>query len=852
MSDAASLRFRVKTSTVVVFAVLFGLLLALVFVPVRDENELLRNCLEGALIVLILSLVIVLNRRTTKRLRELSEVAQRIGRGEREARAEIADRDAIGALGRSINMMADRIEASFREVEKSQGELRASKEALSVQNDQLAVAFARQAKFGEYLAGLASIDINTLANKALEHIVAAAGAQVGAFFLLDDGGQSLVCLSGQGIDAAALAQLSREGAMGGLPGEAVKRHKWVFVDGVEGAGLPEVNLGVAKVRLNCVYAMPVIFRERCLGVVVLAALKRPDAATVDFVSNHVDALANGLNNALSYKDINRQSLLLESANQELIKADKLRSEFVANMSHELRTPLNSIIGFSGILLKNRAGTLDEADLKRVEKINRNGKHLLSLINDILDLSKIEAGRMDLNIGQTNAAPILREMVDLLHPQAEAKNLALLLDLPAEDIQLETDDQKLRQVLINLAGNAVKFTHSGSVTLGFEVTGKGRDRLNIRVTDTGIGIPQDKLETIFEAFRQADNSTTREYGGTGLGLTISRSLVKLLGGELTVESTPGKGSTFRVALPLRSAVASGDGSLTVREQFAQVRSVSPGKEPLPPGVPPAVASEVVATGVEATGPDSLLGEYRAALSRAMLVKLGSKVLIIDDDPDARELIAQYVHDMGAQTVLCGEPKMALRMAMEHRPDLITLDLMMPGKNGWDVLAELKTEPLLRDTPVVIVSIVADRKKAVSLGAVDALNKPILRNDFQSCVERNFHPEAWQRGRVLLVEDDPDTQQLLCEWLGPQVGEMKVARNGKEALAVIQNYRPDVIFLDLQMPVMDGQSFLWHLRQDERFGRLPVIVITAKTLTPEEKKRLEGQGARVLIKGDLLPA
>ena len=852
MSDPTpTIRFRVKTSTVVVFAVLFALLLALVFLPVRDENELLRNCLEASLIVTILSLVVVVNRKTTRRLKELADVAQQLGQGKYAARAETGEGDAISALGRSINLMADKIQTSFHEVEKSQAELRGSKEELAGQNEQLATAFARQSRFGEYLSGLASIEINTLANKALGHLVAAAGAQVGVFFLLEEGGQNLVCLSSQGVDANAVAALSREGAMSGLPGEAVKRQEWVFVDGVEGAGLPEVNLGVARVRLHCVFAMPVIFRERTLGVVVLGAFKRPDAATVDFVNNHVDALANGLNNALSYKDINRQSLLLETANQELIKADKLRSEFVANMSHELRTPLNSIIGFSGILAKNKSKTLDEADLKRVEKINRNGKHLLSLINDILDLSKIEAGRMDLNIAPTHAAPILREVIDLLHPQADAKNLALLLDLPEQDFELETDDQKLRQVLINLVGNAVKFTHQGSVTLGLELTGAARDRVSVRVTDTGIGIPQDKVETIFEAFRQADNSTTREYGGTGLGLTISRSLVKLLGGELTVESAPGRGSTFRVTLPLRAAAdATATPAKTLRQQFVDAQPADPShvaaaKSPVPAATPPTHAGE-------ATGPDSLVNEYRAALARSLLVKPGSKVLIVDDDPDARELISQYVHDLGAQTVLCGEPKMALRMAMEHRPDLITLDLMMPGKNGWDVLAELKAEPLLRDIPVVVVSIVADRKKAVLLGAVDALSKPILRNEFQSCIERNFHPEAWRNGRVLIVEDDADTRTLLCEWLGTQVGEMKLAHNGKEALAIIQSYRPDVIFLDLQMPVMDGQTFLWHLRQDERSGRVPVIVFTAKTLTPEEKQRLESQVARVLIKGDLLPA
>jgi signal transduction histidine kinase/CheY-like chemotaxis protein/HAMP domain-containing protein len=834
---SSAYRFKVDPLMVLAFAVLFGLLLALVFVPAHEQTETLRNILEATLIISILGLIVIVNRRTTRRLQELAAIAHDIGHGNFQARAEIASRDAISALGRSINAMADRIESSFCETEKSQAELRSSKEALAKQNEQLAASFARQSKFGEFLSGLASIEINALANRALAYIIAAADAQVGAFFLCEDGGRRLVCLSAQGIDSAAVEKISGETAIDGLPGEALRRRSCVFAASFADHALPEINLGVARVRLQCIGAMPVVFREKPLGVLVLGSFKKPDAATIEFVNNHVDALANGLNNALGYKDLNRQSLLLEQANQELVKADRLRSEFVANMSHELRTPLNSIIGFSGILMKNRAGTLDDADLKRAEKINRNGKHLLSLINDILDLSKIEAGRMDINIAPTRVAPILREVVDLLHAQADAKNLPLVIDSGDADVEVETDDQKLKQVLINLVGNAIKFTREGSVSIGVQRPCTPGERILIRVTDTGIGIPADKLDTIFEAFRQTDSSTTREYGGTGLGLTISRSLVKLLGGELIVESTVGRGSVFKIFLP---ALARNTASAPVPEPPAA--TVVPTTNPEPQR----------AASAPAAGESRLTAEYRSALTRALLVKPGSKVMIVDDDPDARDLIAAYVHDLGARTILCANPKLAVATALTEQPDLITLDLMMPEKSGWDVLADLKTEPRARQIPVVIVSIVADRKKAISLGAVDALSKPILRPEFQACVERNFSREAGRVGRVLVVEDDPDTQLLLREWLSPEAAELRFAGHGAAALALLENWRPDVIFLDLQMPVMDGQTFLQQLRHDERFSRLPVIVLTAKSLTAAEQKSLESHSARVLTKGDLLPA
>src|SRR5439155_4706679 len=333
--------------------------------------------------------------------------------------------------------------------------------------------------------------------------------------------------------------------------------------------------------------------------------------------------------------------------------------------------------------------------KRAEKIHRNGKHLLNLINDILDLSKIEAGRMELAFAPARLSSLLQEVADLLQPQAEAKNIQLKLDLPVSELMIETDDQKLRQVLINLAGNAIKFTREGSVTLRVASAEGADGAVLISIADTGIGIPQDKLETIFEAFRQADSSTTREFGGTGLGLTISRSLVQLIGGTLTVQSQEGKGSIFTIKLPAQIR-----GLAPVP---ASPRETAPAAAPALPAAHNVTHESVTAFIDRQTAAqkralsNSLLEEYREVLTRSLPIKAGQKVLVVDDDADARELISQFIQDIGGSAIPCPSPTSAVRIAIEEKPDLITLDLMMPEKSGWEVLSALKAEPVASQIP-----------------------------------------------------------------------------------------------------------------------------------------------------------
>lgn len=341
-------------------------------------------------------------------------------------------------------------------------------------------------------------------------------------------------------------------------------------------------------------------------------------------------------------------------------------------------------------------------------------------------------------------------------------------------------------------------------------------VDIQVRDTGIGIPEDKLETIFQPFRQVDSSTSREYGGTGLGLTITRSIVETLNGEITVQSEPGRGSTFTVCIPLRQAES----------------------EPLAGSSgPPCAGLPIEGSGDGFLQPSGKPGSFK-----------GVRVLVVDDDPDSRELLMNNIEAMGAQVLQCEDGVKALQMAGEYQPDLITLDLMMPGLDGWEVLQRLRNDPDTSHIPVVIISIVANRRQAMVLGAVDALAKPISNNQLQALLQHYVHKQSVSK--ILVVDDDEDARQLLASLVRNKAGEVREAENGREALKILEEFTPDLIFLDLNMPQMDGFMFLRILRADKHLWRLPVVVVTARQMNAAERRELERKVVGFIEKGDSL--
>jgi signal transduction histidine kinase/CheY-like chemotaxis protein len=486
---------------------------------------------------------------------------------------------------------------------------------------------------------------------------------------------------------------------------------------------------------------------------------------------------------------------LEVARDEAMEASRTKSSFLANMSHELRTPLNAIIGLTELLSDNTARFGTEKALEPLRRVRRAGRHLLELINDILDLSKIEAGRMDLTLESVAIGTVVEEVLGTARPLAEQNNNALELDCPDGMGSVYADTMRLRQVLLNLLSNACKFTKGGVVRLRIaRAEESGQRWIDFAVSDTGIGMTEEQLGRLFQEFGQADASTARQFGGSGLGLVISRRLCRLMGGDVTATSAPGEGSTFTVRLPREAA--------------------------------PLVAETTATTGPAAS--QSCRGT----------------VLVIDDDPTARDLMATYLTDEGFAVETAASGVDGLRRARKLRPAAIILDILMPDIDGWTVLAALKGEPELADIPVVIVTIVDEQRSGIALGASDYLTKPIDRERLLAILSRLR--AAGPPGSVLVVEDDEDQRQLVRALLGARGWRVREAVNGRLALDAVAAKLPDVILLDLMMPEMDGFELVAALQAKAAWREIPVVVVTALDLTAEDRRRLSGGVEQILSK------
>jgi GAF domain-containing protein/CheY-like chemotaxis protein len=646
---------------------------------------------------------------------------------------------------------------------------------------------------GEVSQALSStLNLETVLNTIVSRANQLAGTNGCSIWEYDEQAEAFSFLATDDLDDEVVAVARRlpirrgEGNMGRM----AETHEPVQVADIAGAGsytgpMRDVLLQTGN---RALLAIPLLREDHLIGGLTVNK-KTPGPFSPEIIAllqNFATQSAVAIQNARLFREI-------EDKSRQLEVADRHKSEFLANMSHELRTPLNAIIGYSEMLQEDAADLGAEQFTDDLKKINAAGKHLLELINAVLDLSKIEAGKMDLYLETFDIATLIRDIAAVIQPLAAKNANQLEVVCAVTTGTMRADLTKVRQALFNLLSNACKFTDHGTVTLAVSREASlDQEWLRFSVGDSGIGMSQEQLARLFEAFAQADAATTRKYGGTGLGLALSRRLCRMMGGDVTVESESGRGSTFTIRLPAVVADAA---------------------EQVPQTAAPERATPTVGT-----------------------------VLVIDDEAAIRDLMQRYLAKEGFRVVVAAGGEEGLRLARELRPDAITLDVMMPGLDGWAVLTALKADPAVADIPVIMLTIVDDKNLGYALGAADYLTKPIERDRLLSVLRthRRDHP-------VLVVDDDVALRELLRRMLEPEGYTVVEAENGRIALERLRGVSPSVILLDLMMPEMDGFEFVAEFRRHEAWRTIPIVVITARDLSREDRERLNGYVQKILQKG-----
>ena len=672
----------------------------------------------------------------------------------------------------------DEVQARTRELSQSIGELRALGEVSHAVNS--------------------TLDLETVLTTIVAKATQLSNTEAGAIYVFDDASREFRLRATYGMDDEIIAAIrDRHIHLGETAiGRAVEQRTPIQVPDIQSDPSSVLDV-IVRAGFRGHLTVPLLGAGRIVGALVVRRKKPGEfpQSTVDLLQTFATQSVLAIQNARLFHEI-------EATGRQLAEASQHKSQFLANMSHELRTPLNAIIGVTE-MLREDAESLNQ-DLEPLDRVLGAGRHLLALINDILDLSKIEAGRMELQLESFALAPLITDVVKTIEPLVAKNANQVAVQCDPTIGTMHADQMRLRQALLNLLSNANKFTDHGTITIDArQEQGDNRDWVTIAVADTGIGMTPDQMGKLFQEFSQADASTTRKYGGTGLGLAISRRFCQMMGGDITVESAPGHGSTFTIRLP---RMAQSDEALVTGAR-GQAR---------------AQAAHPIGEGAEAP-----------------------LVLVVDDDATVRDLVERHLQRAGFAVATARGGQEGLRLVRELRPAAVTLDIMMPDLDGWTVLAAIKGDPALASIPVVLMSIVDQKNRGYALGAADYLVKPVNRTKLVETLTSICGSAA---GRALLVDDDDVVRRGVRQALEPIGWKVTEAENGQVAVDSLTAARPDVIILDLMMPKMDGFEFLDELRGRPDWQDIPVVIITAKDLTEEDRNRLNGGVERIIQKSD----